>query len=87
VIQVSASKFKEQCFALLDSLGPEGIVITKDGKPVARVIPANADCAELIGSMKRQIRIKGDVLSTRIHWNAASGFPFRPSLPRRTCLT
>ena len=37
--QLSASKFKEQCLALLDSVGPEGIVVTKRGKPVAKLIP------------------------------------------------
>jgi prevent-host-death family protein len=72
VIQVSASKFKEQCLALLDSLAPEGIVVTKHGKPVARVIPANADCAGLIGSMKGKIQVKGDILSTGLKWNAES---------------
>jgi prevent-host-death family protein len=72
VIQVNASKFKEQCLALLDNLGPEGIVITKHGKPVARVIPASADCAGLIGSMKGRIQVKGDILSTGLKWNAES---------------
>jgi len=62
VNQINASKFKEQCLALLDHLGPEGLIITKHGKPVAR----------LIGSMKGKIRIKGDVLSTGIGWNAQS---------------
>jgi antitoxin (DNA-binding transcriptional repressor) of toxin-antitoxin stability system len=33
------SKFKEQCLSLLDHLDPEGIVVTKHGKAVARVIP------------------------------------------------
>jgi prevent-host-death family protein len=72
VIQVNASKFKEQCLALLDNLGPEGILITKHGKPVARVIPASADCAGLIGSMKGRIQVKGDILSTGVRWNAES---------------
>jgi prevent-host-death family protein len=72
VIQVNASKFKEQCLALLDNLGPEGILITKHGKPVARVIPASADCAGLIGSMKGRIQVKGDILSTGVQWNAES---------------
>ena len=34
--QMNASKFKEQCLAVLDHLDPEGILITKHGKPVAR---------------------------------------------------
>jgi prevent-host-death family protein len=70
--QINASKFKEQCLALLDNLDPEGIVITKHGKPVARLIPASSDCADLIGSMKGKIRIHGGILSTGLNWDAES---------------
>jgi prevent-host-death family protein len=69
---LAASKFKEQCLSLLDNLDPEGIIITKRGKPVARVVPVSTDCAGLIGSMKGRIKIKGDILSTGISWNAES---------------
>jgi antitoxin (DNA-binding transcriptional repressor) of toxin-antitoxin stability system len=69
---IQASKFKEQCLALLDSLPPEGLVITKYGKPVARLIPAGTDCRELIGSMKGKIQIHGDILSTGLRWDAQS---------------
>jgi prevent-host-death family protein len=70
--QINASKFKEQCLALLDNLDPEGIVITKHGKPVARLIPASSDCADLIGSMKGKIRVHGGILSTGLNWDAES---------------
>ena len=70
--QINASKFKEQCLALLDNLDPEGIVITKHGKPVARLIPASSDCADLIGSMKGKIRVHGRILSTALNWDAES---------------
>jgi antitoxin (DNA-binding transcriptional repressor) of toxin-antitoxin stability system len=69
---INASKFKEQCLALLENLDPEGIVITKHGKAVARLIPASSDCAELIGSMKGKIKVHGSILSTGIKWNAQS---------------
>lgn len=69
---INASKFKEQCLLLLDNLEPDGIVITKHGKPVARLIPASSDCAELIGSMKGQIQVRGDIMSTGIKWDAES---------------
>ena len=36
---IPAAKFKEQCLSLLDRVGEEGIVITKGGKPVAKLIP------------------------------------------------
>ena len=70
--RINASKFKEQCLALLDNLDPEGITITKHGKPVARLIPASADCAGLIGSMKGKIRVHGGILSTGLNWDAES---------------
>jgi antitoxin (DNA-binding transcriptional repressor) of toxin-antitoxin stability system len=70
--QVNASRFKEQCLAILDNLSPEGVVITKHGKAVARLIPVSADCASLIGSMKGRVKIKGDILSTGVSWNAES---------------
>ena len=69
---ISASHFKEQCLALLDNLDPEGLVVTKHGKPVARVLPAGRECAGLIGSMKEKIRIKGNILSTGLKWDAES---------------
>jgi antitoxin (DNA-binding transcriptional repressor) of toxin-antitoxin stability system len=72
VQKINASKFKEQCLALLDNLEPEGIVITKHGKAVARLIPASSDCASLIGSMKDKVKIHGNLLSTGIEWDAES---------------
>jgi prevent-host-death family protein len=70
--EINASKFKEQCLAILDDLQPEGVVITKHGKPVARLIPAASDCASLIGSMKGKLKIKGDIYSTGTKWDAES---------------
>jgi prevent-host-death family protein len=69
---IPAAKFKEQCLALLDRVGPEGIVITKHGRPVAKLIPLGADSATLIGSLRGKLRIKGDILSTGVTWNAES---------------
>ena len=69
---VNASKFKDQCLSLLDRLGPQGLIVTKRGKPIARVIPIESDCAGLIGSMRGEIRINGDILSTGVKWNAES---------------
>ena len=73
--QINASKFKEQCLSLLDDLSAEGIVITKRGKPVAKVIPIGSACAALIGSMKGKLKIKGNLLSTGLRWNAESSRP------------
>ena len=70
--QIAAAKFKEQCLALLDSVGPDGLVITKHGRPVARLMPVGRSSAQMIGSMKGRIRIKGNVISTGLKWDAES---------------
>jgi len=69
---IGAAQFKERCLAILDEVGPEGIVVTKHGKPVAKLIPISADSADLLGSLKDEIEIKGDILSTGVKWNAES---------------
>ena len=67
---MGAAKFKEQCLAVLDHLDAEGLVITKRGKPVARVVPYDREFTDLIGSLREKIEIRGDVMSTGVRWNA-----------------
>ena len=67
---IGAAKFKAQCLALLEKLDPNGLIITKHGKPVARVIPYPQRPADLIGSLRNKIEIEGDILSTGIAWDA-----------------
>lgn len=69
---IGAAEFKEQCLALLDRVGPDGLVITKHGKPVARLLPIATQNMELIGSLKSKIAIHGDILSTGLSWHAES---------------
>ncbi len=37
---IGAAEFKAHCLRILDEVGPEGILITKRGKPVAKLVPA-----------------------------------------------
>ena len=67
---ISAARFKEQCLGLLDTVGPEGLVITKRGKPVARLLPMGGQPARLIGCLREKLRVRGDVLSTGVDWQA-----------------
>lgn len=69
---MGAAQFKEKCLALLDEVGPEGIIVTKHGKPVAKLVPIEMESADLIGSLKSKIAIHGDILSTGIEWDAQS---------------
>ena len=58
--------FRALGLSILDRIGPDGIVITKRGKPVARLIPIPTDSASLIGALRGKIKIKGDILSTGV---------------------
>jgi antitoxin (DNA-binding transcriptional repressor) of toxin-antitoxin stability system len=67
---IGAAKFKELCLSLLDHLEPEGLIITKHGKPVARLMPYPRPPGDLIGSLRDKIQIHGDLLSTGVSWEA-----------------
>ena len=67
---IGAAKFKEQCLALFEKLDPEGIVITKHGKPVARVLPYPQRPESMIGALREKISVRGDILSTGTSWDA-----------------
>lgn len=65
---ISAAKFKEQCLALMDTVGPEGIIITKRGKPVAKLVrlEAHRNHGYLIGIAEGELGAAedDDLLST-----------------------
>ena len=67
---IGAAKFREQCLALLDSLDAEGLIVTKHGKPVARIVPYDRQCADLIGSLRHKIKVRGDISTTGLSWDA-----------------
>ena len=69
--KIGAAKFKERCLALLDDLTPEGVIITKRGKPVARLVPFGQEGADLIGCLRDTIKIQGDLESTGAVWDVA----------------
>ncbi len=68
---IGAAKFKEQCLSLFDQLSPEGLIITKHGKPVARVLPILRENHGLIGLLANEIEITGEIGSTDSHWQAS----------------
>ena len=66
---IPSAQFKEQCLSLLDRLEPEGLIVTKQGNPIARVIPytprnPNGPSAHLIGALRDKITIHGDIFTT-----------------------
>ena len=67
---IDAAEFKDQCLSILNQLDDEGIVITKGGKPVARLIPIRDESGDLIGALEGKLRIKGDIISIGVRWRA-----------------
>ncbi len=83
---IGAAKFKEQCLALLDRLDADGLIVTRHGKPVARVVPYDRQhddrqCADLIGSLRHKIRIRGDIMTTGLGPKTTDGPETNPSKP------
>lgn len=69
----TATEFKAKCLKILDGLDSRGVVVTKRGRPIARVTPLSGISNEkFYGAMKGKMVIKGDIISTGIKWNAQS---------------
>jgi prevent-host-death family protein len=63
--QIPAAQFKANCLRLMDEVAQRGmpIVITKRGKPVAKLVPIDEEPIDLFGYMAGTIRIVGDIIS------------------------
>ncbi len=64
--KMAAAQFKAQCLAVMDHVSQSGrpVVITKHGKPVVKVVPANESEDEIFGALSGIARITGDIEST-----------------------
>ena len=71
---IAAGKFKATCLELMDRVKRTGeeIVITKHGRPVARLVPVDADVARpTFGLLSDQTQIYGDIVEpTGEVWDA-----------------
>lgn len=67
---LNVSDFREQLLNLIERLPPEGVLVTKRGKPVARVLPVREPGGSLIGALKGRFEIRGDIFSTGEVWDA-----------------
>ena len=57
---VSVSAFKAKCHALIDQIArgrTRRMVLTKHGRPVAVLVPAGAEEADLWGALKGTVRV------------------------------
>ncbi|HEX3743229.1 MAG TPA: type II toxin-antitoxin system prevent-host-death family antitoxin [Bryobacteraceae bacterium] len=70
---IAAGEFKAKCLHLLDEVqhSRNEIVITKRGRPVARLVPVAEEIATVFGRMKGSGKILGDIIGpTGEKWEA-----------------
>lgn len=76
--EIAAGEFKARCLQLMDEVDRDGIeiVITKRGRPVAKLVPARTQKLSPIGWMKGTGRILGDIVtSDPDEWPESPLFP------------
>ena len=70
--KIGSTEFHENFLEILEELDEVGLIITKDGVPLARLVPYDPKWAALNGSLKDKISVHGDIFSTGIRWDAES---------------
>jgi prevent-host-death family protein len=71
--QIKASEFKAKCLALMDEVARTGdrVIITKNGKPVAELVPHRPARKSIRGLLKDELFIVGDIMSPiDVEWDA-----------------
>ena len=62
---IAAGQFKAQCLNLMDKVQEtrEPVLITKRGKPIAKLIPVDQRSDDFIGRLEGVIKVVGDIES------------------------
>jgi prevent-host-death family protein len=74
-MDIPAGEFKAKCLKLMDDVQKHQreIVITKYGKPVARLVPAKnrKGASSVVGALEGSVKIHGDLIApTGERWEA-----------------
>ncbi|WP_420634494.1 type II toxin-antitoxin system Phd/YefM family antitoxin [Candidatus Palauibacter sp.] len=72
---IKASEFKAKCLKLMDEVAATGeeIVITKNGRPVSKLVPHRERPESWFGRDRDVIRVHGDIVSPiDVEWEAAT---------------
>jgi prevent-host-death family protein len=62
---IPAGEFKVHCLAIMDEVQAkrQAVIITKRGKPVVKLVPADEIQDDIFGFFKGKIKITGDVVA------------------------
>jgi prevent-host-death family protein len=71
--KIAAGEFKARCLTLMEDVRTtrEPLIITKRGKPVAKLVPAGDDKDDFIGRLEGVFRIVGDIESPIDGWESS----------------
>jgi len=63
--QITAAEFKAKCLRLMDEVAKRRtpLVITKRGKPIAKLVPVEDEPIDPFGCMEGTVKILGDIIS------------------------
>ena len=70
---MKASEFKAKCLQLMDEVADGGgeVVITKNGKPVSRLVPYRERPKSFFGADRGRMKIVGDIVGPiDVEWEA-----------------
>ena len=70
---IKASEFKAKCLAIMDEVARTGqaVLITKNGKPIAELVPHRPKKKNARGILKDRLFITGDIISPiDVEWDA-----------------
>jgi prevent-host-death family protein len=63
--KMAAGEFKVHCLAVMDEVQSkrQSVLITKRGKPVAKLVPVEKEKDDIFGFMRGKIKVTGDIVS------------------------
>jgi len=66
--KMAAGSFKTNCLAVMDEVQAkhETVVITKRGKPVAKLVPVNTETDEIYNFLAGKGAVAGDIVSSAL---------------------
>ena len=63
-LTMPAGEFKARCLEVMDRVERtrRAVIITKRGRPVAKLVPVKREAEPFLGSLRGQIKIVGDIM-------------------------
>lgn len=71
--EIQAGDFKQHCLKLMDEVAANRtpLVVTKRGKPVVKLVPADEEPSSSYGALRGTVQIQGDLLAPiDVEWEA-----------------